>query len=169
MTLTTIYEYEGTDPTLFDALLPLLFIAIICSFLIKYRKYYLVSKVYFKKIILFISYLGLVLSASFILIFIIRIPGYHKLNLNEQIFDSNNYQVIEGKVEDYMVKEINGQCFESFTINNVSFKYSDYVFDIGYNTTACNGGVITENGLKLVITYVALDNENKIIKIQSYQ
>jgi hypothetical protein len=119
-----------------------------------------------KKVILFSSSIGVFLTVLFIIISIVGIIN-NKFG-KEGLFE-NDYMVITGKVENYELRKINGQCFESFSINNVYFSYSDFVNDIGYNLTACNGGLITKDGLELVITYLAIEDENKIIKIQSYQ
>lgn len=169
MTLTTIYEYEGHPSMFFPILLPLVFIMLICAFLIRYRKFYYRRQVLLKKAILFISYFGLVMSFSFLVIFSLGFIGKGKVAYSELKLNSNNYQVVEGEVENYKLEEINGQCFESFSIENVFFQYSDNVIIRGYHTTACTGGVINKNGIELVITYVVISNENRIVKIQKYQ
>ncbi len=77
---------------------------------------------------------------------------------------NGDYEIIEGYVQDF-IPYVQGRD-ESFTINNVSFSYSDYDIQQGYNNTKSHGGVITGNGQHLRIGYVNYNCKNIIVYIE---
>ena len=74
--------------------------------------------------------------------------------------------MVEGKIENYSLKESSGQFFESFSVKGVVFKYSDYGMIDGFHETAKNGGPINKNGLQVKIAYITRDSQNIILKIE---
>ena len=83
---------------------------------------------------------------------------------------NNQVNVVEGYVENYHPQPLGGHDTERFEINGVSFEYSNFEITNGYNTPACYGGVITENGQHLLIKYVIeFDGSNTILFIQKIE
>ena len=80
---------------------------------------------------------------------------------------NNQVYVVEGFVENFHPKLFAGHDTESFEINGVRFEYPTFATINGYDTPACNGGVITESGQHLLIKYVTeSDGRNTILFIQ---
>ena len=69
-------------------------------------------------------------------------------------WESGEYEIVEGYVENYMFPSSRSHRSESFEINDVHFEYSSYNQVPGYHTTADQGGVITSNGQYLKIKYI---------------
>ena len=83
---------------------------------------------------------------------------------------NNQVNVVEGYVENYHPQPLGGHDTERFEINGVSFEYSNFEITNGYNTPACYGGVITENGQHLLSKYVIeSDGSNTILFIQKIE
>lgn len=61
-----------------------------------------------------------------------------------QWFNSENYEVIEGNITDFVPMPYTGHQLESFSVDSVSFEYSDYVINGGFNKTSSHGGPIYE-------------------------
>ena len=59
-----------------------------------------------------------------------------------------------------------GHDYESFTINNIKFRYSDFNNWGGFNKTSSHGGPINKNGQYIRISYFKDDNENIICKLE---
>ena len=79
---------------------------------------------------------------------------------------NNQVYVVEGYVENYHPRPFTGHDTERFEINGVSFTYPSGSIN-GYETPACYGGVITQNGQYLLIKYVTeSDGSNTILFIQ---
>jgi hypothetical protein len=74
---------------------------------------------------------------------------------------SGKAQYVEGTVQDFVPMPYQGHAEESFTVNGVGFRYSDYVVGAGFNLTASHGGPIRE-GLHVRIWY----SGNDILKLQ---
>mgnify|MGYP003300552476 CR=1 FL=1 len=89
----------------------------------------------------------------------------YKLPLQEKkdILDNNKAIVVEGIVEKYHAMPLEGHDTEHFEINGIYFEYSNFELSNGYNTPACYGGVIKENGQYLKIKYIEDDVRNNII------
>ncbi len=93
----------------------------------------------------------------------------HKNNIQAKI-DNGEYKVVEGVVEDFQAghvldKELGSSTFESFSINNVVFRYSYYDED-GYSDFAEKGGAIHRDGQYLRISYFEEEERNVIFKLE---
>jgi len=67
-------------------------------------------------------------------------------------FDLGDFQMIEGRVENFHPMRLTGGEYESFTVRGVPFSYSDYESSPGFNQTSSHGGPI-HGGLEVRITY----------------
>ena len=83
-------------------------------------------------------------------------------------YKNNDYQIVEGYVENFDPMSHGGHKNETFEINGVKFGYSDYTIMIGYHNAKSHGGVIRDNGQYLKIGYVHYNNENIIVYIEEY-
>lgn len=103
----------------------------------------------------------------FVCILITHIDDYREKKsklINGDVF------VTEGYVEQYHPMPFEGHDTEHFEINGVYFEYSNFALYNGYNRPACYGGVITENGQHLRITYVVnTTGENSILRIEEME
>jgi hypothetical protein len=61
--------------------------------------------------------------------------------------------IAEGVVTDFIPMPVTGHAMESFTVNGVKFRYSDYIITAGFNNTASHGGPIRE-GLRVRIWHL---------------
>ena len=78
-------------------------------------------------------------------------------------YKRGEYDIVEGYVEDFHPMPYGGHDQESFTINGVSFAYSDYVDTFGYHNAKSHGGVITGDGQHLRIGYTAYSGLGNVI------
>lgn len=69
-------------------------------------------------------------------------------------YDSGEYEIVEGYVENFEPMPYEGHADESFDIKNVHFEYSDYTVTTGYHNAKSHGGVVHGNGQHLKIGYV---------------
>ncbi len=83
-------------------------------------------------------------------------------------YQNDDYQIVEGYVENFDPMPYGGHKLETFEINGVKFKYSDYRIMIGYHNAKSRGGVIKGDGQYLKIGYVYYGNENIIVYIEEY-
>lgn len=67
--------------------------------------------------------------------------------------ERREYQVVEGKVENFRPMPHEGGSLESFTVNGKEFEYSDFVMRPGFKNTQSYGGPIHE-GLFVRIGYI---------------
>lgn len=92
----------------------------------------------------------------FVLLFNI-IDLFSSLDMYKKVaggYESGNYEIVEGYVENFVPMHYDGHGEESFEINGVEFSYSDFSKQSGYNNTKSHGGVIEGNGQHLKIGYV---------------
>lgn len=81
-------------------------------------------------------------------------------------YNNDDYEIVEGYVENFDPMPYEGHKDESFEINGVKFSYSDYNITFGYNNAKSHGGVIEGNGQHLKIGYVINNGENIIVYIE---
>ena len=103
---------------------------------------------------------GVFVFCLFILITAAHITDYQE---KIDILQNNQAKVVEGIVEKYHAMPREGHDSEHFEINGIYFEYSNFETINGYNTPACRGGVIKENGQHLKIKYVEEEFENNVI------
>ncbi len=58
-----------------------------------------------------------------------------------------HFEVVEGKVVDFVPMPPEGHAMERFTVNGHHYEYSDYQVIAGFNTTQSHGGPIREGSL----------------------
>lgn len=84
-------------------------------------------------------------------------------------YQSGNFKVVEGKVENYEIYYIkeeskDGRCIK-FEINGIKFDLENTSYEAGYNITSAAHCLIKQNGQKLKITYLLQnDLENQFRK-----
>lgn len=69
-------------------------------------------------------------------------------------YQKGDYQIVEGKVENFKTIETGGTWVESFDISGVKFIYRGANIASGYRKTKRQGKCITGNGQRLKIGYV---------------
>lgn len=93
-----------------------------------------------------------------------QIQGYYQtINL----YENGHYNIIEGEIENFDPMPFEGHKNESFSVNNVSFYYSDYDESYyGFNQTSSHGGPIQQNAQYVRIAYAEIDKKNVILKLE---
>lgn len=86
-----------------------------------------------------------------------------------KIIEKKEFNIIEGKVENFHPMPYEGHDMESFTVKGIYFEYSDFVSDYGFNNTSSHGGPIKHNGQEVRLFYFNKDGLNHIIKIEIKQ
>jgi len=76
-------------------------------------------------------------------------------------YESGNYKMVEGVVENFDPMPASGHKMESFTVKGVKFEYSDFVVTPGFNNAASQGGPI-RGGFPVRISYTG----NTILKLE---
>ncbi|MEE2733508.1 MAG: hypothetical protein VYA55_21990 [Pseudomonadota bacterium] len=86
--------------------------------------------------------------------------GFEQSSLRDK-YAAGNFNVIEGKVENFDPMPAEGHKMESFTVKGVKFEYSDFMVTPGFHNAASRGGPIKE-GLPVRISYIG----NTILKLE---
>ncbi len=165
MNYQTLYEYIPGISKIFY-IVPILVISIL-SFVGASVLKRTLEKNFRRQLILFLLYLFGGISSFMLILSIVKIPDIvsYETRLKKAIQNKTYFQV-EGEVKNLSLQEINGQFFESFSINNINFEYSDYNNIDGYHITSHNNGIIKRNGQKFKISYFPKDSINLILKIE---
>lgn len=79
-------------------------------------------------------------------------PAFGLIPLKTAV-ERREYQVVEGRVENFRPMPRDGHSLESFTVNGKEFEYSDFVVTPGFRNTQSYGGPIHE-GLFVRIGYI---------------
>ncbi len=110
------------------------------------------------------KWVGWIVGAFAICLFVLSTVA-HIVDYQEKkdVLDNNQVLVVEGIVENYHAMPIEGHDVEHFEIGGIYFEYTNFEVLNGYNTPACYGGVIKENGQCLKIKYIEDDIGNNII------
>lgn len=113
---------------------------------------------------------GFIFSGFALLMVLLTLPSTISTRTKtNRIFENKEYQVVEGVIDNFHPMPQSGHDMESFTVNGVYFKYSDYVIHYGFNNTASHGGPLKSNGQQVRLSYITIDNENRILKIELKQ
>lgn len=121
----------------------------------------------YRQAVIFFGYLFSGATALMVIMMIIKIPKIiSSENQLKGIIQNENFLIVEGDVENYQIKKSNGQYFESFTIHNVTFEYSDFIVINGFHQTSKNNGPIYKNGQFFRISYINSEDKNIILKIE---
>lgn len=166
MDYITIYElsYNGTK---LIHIVPLLIFTFLGIGLIYYLKRSIKEFTFSRQFFIFFGYLLGGIPCLMLILTIIKTPSIIKEEKElKEILETKKYNVIEGVVKDYFVREVANQIFESFTINGVKFEYSDNIIIDGFHQTAKNGGPIDRNGLRVRVSYITKNNKNTILKLE---
>lgn len=73
-----------------------------------------------------------------------------------RVMKNGTYHEVEGVVEDFDPMPHSGHKNESFTVNGVTFEYSDYGASTGFNNTKSHGGPIDEGEIVKIRYYNGL-------------
>ena len=87
-------------------------------------------------------------------------------NETKILYESKNFKVIEGVVDNFSPMPRTGHQNEKFTLNGIPFSYSDFDESYyGFNNTKSHGGPIDKD--KMVrLSYFESENRNIILKIE---
>lgn len=88
-------------------------------------------------------------------------PDLNKIEVGQE-----KLYVVEGEIREFVAMVPGRGKWESFYVNEVYFRYSDYYFNGGYNKTSLNDGIL-KNGIRVRIVYKIGDSvtKNTIMKI----
>ena len=95
------------------------------------------------------------------------IATYNQYHTIQEAFKTGHYKVVEGNVSNFKPMLAYGHGKESFSVNDVSFSYSNNEITGGFNHVADWGGPIRE-GLYVRISYMEHKDitDNVIIKLE---
>jgi energy-coupling factor transporter transmembrane protein EcfT len=162
----TIYEYSFNGSDIWHIIPIFLFAAFGFGIIYCVKKYYKRFSLQRQFILFFGWIMGLIASVIFI-VFIIKIPSIHRAEKDlKDMIKNETYLIVEGEVENFMAPRKSPNHFESFSVNGIDFRYSEYVIIDGFNKTSNNGGPIKINGQMVRIGYIKTGNENVILKLE---
>lgn len=166
MDYTTFYEFTPRSSNLFHLIGILLFVLAGFGFAF-YTKRSDREFSLFRRLKIFFGYLIGGIALIMFLLSVIKIPKIisYERELNE-IIDNQNFLIVQGEIENFSHRNVNGQTFESFTVQGEKFEYSDYIVIDGFHQTSENNGPIRGNGQQVRISYKVSDNENLIMKLE---
>ena len=78
---------------------------------------------------------------------------YSEYRALRQAIRTGNFEIVEGKVVDFVPMPRSGHTMERFTVNGHRYEYSDNVVTAGFNNSQSHGGPIRE-GITVRITDV---------------
>lgn len=162
MDYKTVFEVtdKGFD---YDTLTPLLFIAIglgVSLFNLKYNK----SKSFKRN---YAIVFGFIFSGFALIMSFFTIPSYiTDRNKTNEMYQNGNFLTVEGKIENFDPMPHSGHAVESFNVNGVHFEYSDFMSVHGFNNTASHGGPLKRNGQQVRLSYISVNGDNRILKIE---
>jgi hypothetical protein len=104
---------------------------------------------------------SMVLAAIVVYVIGAFVPLLRSYIENINLVSSKRFSYVEGAVTNFVPMPYNGHADESFTVNGVSFSYTDYSFVPGFHNTASHGGPIRE-GLYVHIWHIG----NEITKLE---
>ena len=166
MNYETIFEYTNYGNPLLK-LIPLLGFAMIGIGIIYSVKKYFKTFSVFRQGLLFFGYTFGGFAIILLIISLIKTPSLIKENRDfNKMIENKSYNVVEGLIEDFSPPNSNGTHFESFSVNGIIFKYSDYSIVDGFHQTSKNNGPINKNGQQVRIGYMNKDDENLILKLE---
>ena len=90
---------------------------------------------------------------------------YSEYKSFKNILINQEYEVVEGKVENYDPMPHRGNKNESFIVNDIKFSYSDYSVTNAFNNTKSHGGPINRNSY-VNIYYTSVCNNNYILRLE---
>ncbi len=170
MEYTTIYEYTPEATNLLQ-IIPLFIFAILGFGMVFYLNKYVRFHLAIRQFYVFFGYLMGIIASIMIVIMMIRVPEIiSQERYLKNAIHQKNYIVLEGKIEEFSQYNESGHTFESFTVNNVRFEYSDYILGKGFNQISQNNGPmlkIHNENRKVRISYIRKKNHNFILKLEA--
>ena len=115
--------------------------------------------------------MGMCIAGAFLLFIIsVTLVKYCSTQLIWDSYKNNDYQIVEGTIENYEVGSDEKISFpDRFSIEGTEFIISNHQsFGYGYSLRHCDGGVLC-NGLRCAIYYIPYGSENVIMKIMIYK
>ena len=171
-----LYEIEFGNLQLQVIMIPivLIFLGLIGARIIKkygfsvprwFPKFY--SQTFLNNYTRFLSMLVALFGVIVLVVLLIKIPMtlFERKELKDAIA-SRNVMTVEGKIYNFSPAIDGERDTESFLIDGVKFKYSDYDDSYGYHKTSKQNGVIKGDGQYLRITYCSLKGKKIILKIE---
>lgn len=144
-------------------LMPLLFVIVgigISWFNIKYNKSTSPKR---KHTIVF----GFIFSGFALIMLLLAVPcSIANRNKTKEIYENKEYKIIEGVIENFHPMLNSGHNSESFNVDGVYFEYSDFLLQYEFNKTASHGGPLKRNGQEVRLSYITVNGENRILKIE---
>ena len=102
---------------------------------------------------------GLALIVYIVILFI----NIHNYNTSMKMYELKEYKVIKGSVKNFDPMPRSGHKYESFTVNNIKFKYTNFASSYyGFHNAKSYGGPIEKN-IKVQISYFESNNQNIIL------
>jgi hypothetical protein len=115
----------------------------------------------------FFKWVGWIVGVFTIILFVCLLAAHiYDFSEKKNALENNEVLIVEGYVEQYHAMPFEGHDTEHFEINGVYFEYTNFEVSNGYNTPACYGGVVKENGQYLRIKYVDYSGYNVILYIE---
>ena len=116
---------------------------------------------------IFFGYLFGGVALIMLILMVINIPKVISSERElKEVIENKNILIVQGEIDNFSQTPESGHIFESFTVNGIKFKYSDYIVIDGFHQTYRNNGPIKQNGQQVRISYIERDNENLIMKIE---
>lgn len=161
----TIYEHSVNGSDIWHIFPLLLSVAFGFGIVYMVKKYFRNFSV-FRQIVLFFGWSFGMIASIMLIVFLIGIPSKLKTERDlKKMIENESFLRVEGVVESFESPNDNHH-FESFSVDGIEFKYSDYIAIEGFHKTSKNNGPIKGNGQKVRIGYTIKDNENRIIKLE---
>jgi hypothetical protein len=91
----------------------------------------------------------------------------HHFQTNDALkaFQTGQYSMVEGQVENFDPMPFEGHKPECFSVGETRFCYSDYIVAPGFRNTASHGGPI-RSGLLVRIAYKKMGSQNTILRLE---
>lgn len=156
---TTVYNYIS-DTTFPFWTFGLIFIFI--SLLLA-RAYYKIHQTVFNIKTIFAL---IMFTFAFFWSTVVYISENHSKRFVKNIIATKKLKNVEGAVTHFDPMPFGGHKEESFSVNNVHFKYSDFLVIQGFHNTKSHGGPINGNGDSVRISYYTKNNDNYIVKLE---
>ncbi len=160
---TLIYDFkEQPNLGVFMSSLPLLLFSLFGLFVFYKNKKDLSQNIKNSKIGMAI---GLFLSVFFGIFFTVYFTGNLAYYFEfVKIYDNKKYKIVEGRVSNYHPMQKGGHGDrESFNVNGIDFKFSDFDYTFGYNNATSKGGAIKENLFVRIYYFNNSDEDGNVI------
>lgn len=151
---TTVFETKLGFASFFPFIIPLLLIAAgVYGMIDIFKK---------RKGTLLLTFISLFNVIAFLTLILI---SYNWIQAKNKIYDNyvkGNYDIIEGQIQKLYPMKEGRQGTEYFYINEVCFEYSSFTL-FGYSA---DHKLITGDGQKVRISYVPVNGQNVIVKLE---